>query len=472
MAYVAPFIDAAGLHIPSYSDINAYELQQFLSIYGASVVTGEDSADVEWISIFSLMVSDVMNAIQLAYNARSPLTAVGADLDSIVKINGIARLQATFSTAVLSVGGNPGAPIAAGIAQDTNGFLWTLPQNINIPAGGTAFVLAICESPGAIAAPPGTINIVSNPTAGWNSVTNAAAATEGEPTESDSQLRARQSISVALSSKTLLVGTISAIAELPGVTRYGTIGVENPTGGTDIYGNPPHSISMVVEGGTDLAIATAIYNNKSIGCFTNGTTSVNVTDPTTDNVAVISFFRPTYNTTYVTLVIHGLTGFTSATQAAILQAVFTYLNSLQIGEELTISGLYGAALAVMPSLLTPQFSIQAVYASLTPVGIGTFAIDVAGTGYTAGDVVTLVQGGASGGQLKVISVAAGVPTALAFVAPGDGYTVATGLATTGGTGSGLTVSLTAVGPNTSTDIPTDFNAVVLGALPNVVVQLV
>lgn len=482
MAYFAPYIDAAGLHIPAYEDINAYEQSQFLTIYGSSINLDDDSADVQWISVFSLMISDAMNTAQLAYNARSPLTAVGADLDSVVKINGIARLAASFSTAVLTITGTPGTTIINGVASDANGFLWLLPPTFTITNTGTVFITAICETAGRIAAPANTITGISTPTSGWTAVTNSAAAVEGSPVETDSQLRARQSVSVALSSKTLLSGTISAIAAIPGVTRYAkgvlsptgtSTSTENPTGSVDYFGNPAHSISMVVEGGSDAAIASAIYQNKSIGCFTNGTTTVPVTDSVTGNISNISYFRPTYDPIYATLVIHGLNGYTSAVTSAIQAAVVAYLNGLQIGEELTISGIYAAALALMPNILVPQFSIQAVYAGLSATSLGSTVVDAGGTSYTVGDILTVVQGGASGGTVRVTSLGAGgAVSGIAFVTPGAGYSVASGLATTGGTGTGCTVTVTGIGSDQTTDVAIAFNAVASGSFANTFVEVV
>jgi hypothetical protein len=188
----------------------------------------------------------------------------------------------------------------------------------------------------------------------------------GSNVESDSQLRGRQALSVSLSAKTLVDSTLAGIAALAGVTRYGRIGVENPTGAVDSYGNPAHSISMVVEGDTDLNVATAIYNNKTPGCLTNGTTSVAVTDPISGNTMNIGFFRPTYVPIYTTVNIHPLTGWTTATKTAVQTAINTYINALQIGEELTISGLIYAAMSVMPNTLLPQFSVKAMYAATTP----------------------------------------------------------------------------------------------------------
>lgn len=70
-----------------------------------------------------------------------------------------------------------------------------------------------------------------------------------------------------------------------------------------------------------------------------------------------------------------------------------------------------------------------------------------GTGYKVGDVVTVVQSGASNGQLLVTSVTTGSVTGLAVIvgAQGTGYSIATGLATSGGSGTGLEVSISAIG---------------------------
>jgi hypothetical protein len=73
----------------------------------------------------------------------------------------------------------------------------------------------------------------------------------------------------------------------------------------------------------------------------------------------------------------------------------------------------------------------------------------AGTNYKVGDIVGVTQGGASNGFLTVltINVGTGAVLTLGVVAgtQGTAYTVATALATTGGSGTGLTVDITAVG---------------------------
>lgn len=402
MAYFAPFIDSSGLHLPAFTDIKSYLLQNFANIYGQSVVTNISSADVQWNTILALMANDGMQGLQLAVNGMGPTTAVSTQQDLLYKLNGIDRNEPTYSTCLVIVTGTPDIVIAAGAVLDTNGNVWNLPTNLTIPGSGSITVNATCTIQGAVSANIGALNTRVNPQDGWTSVINTVAAIPGLPAEQDSNFRSRQAISVALPSRTLVDGTLAGIAATPGVTRYnngaatvsGASPIENPTGSTDVFGNPAHSISMVVEGGTDLAVATSIYLNKTPGCFTNGTTSVNVTDPTTGGEITINFFRPTAVPIFSALSIHGFNGYTTDTTAAIKQAVTDYLNSLQIGESLTISALYSAANSVMPNLAVPLFSIRALTAGLSGGSESTTDIsidfDEVVSGLLVNCVITLV----------------------------------------------------------------------------------
>jgi hypothetical protein len=72
----------------------------------------------------------------------------------------------------------------------------------------------------------------------------------------------------------------------------------------------------------------------------------------------------------------------------------------------------------------------------------------AGSGYVAGDIIGVVQGGASAGTARVTTIGGGgAVTALAVVTTqdGTGYATATALSTTGGSGTALEVDITAIG---------------------------
>lgn len=374
MAYTPPTIGVAGLSVPSYNDIVDYLTTTFRSLYGQQVYLGNDSADFQFISLVALLASDAFRAMQLDYTNRSPSFAIGAALDSLVKINGLTRKVATFSNCDVTLTGTPGTVINNGLVGDINGNQWALPSVVTIDIGGSVIVTATCTVPGAVSADVGQIINILTPTSGWTGVTNATAANLGSQVETDAALRARQALSTALPSITMLAGTVAGVAAVAGVTRYNV--VENPTSAVDSYGNPPHSVTAVVEGGTDLAVATAIFNNRGIGCDTNGSTNVVVTDPNTGFNMTINFYRPAYKAVYVTLDVHELTGYVSQTTTDIKNAVVDYLNSLQIGEIITISGLYAAAMQATPNLSQPLFSVRALKLGTSPSPSGTSDITV------------------------------------------------------------------------------------------------
>ena len=107
----------------------------------------------------------------------------------------------------------------------------------------------------------------------------------------------------------------------------------------------------------------------------------------------------------------------------------------------------------MPSNVSCDYAdwIPFPVASGTPIAAGVLSINsvptAGGTGYTIGDVLTCSVGG-TGAQVRVTSIApGGIVTGLELVHTGTatGFTVGTGRATTGGTGTGCTIEITAVG---------------------------
>ncbi len=77
----------------------------------------------------------------------------------------------------------------------------------------------------------------------------------------------------------------------------------------------------------------------------------------------------------------------------------------------------------------------------------TAAANAAGEDYVVGEVVTVVKAGASGGTLQITEVneATGAVETFVVLTRGTGYSVAAGLATTGGSGTGFTVDISVIG---------------------------
>lgn len=331
------YVDATGFHYPDYPTVLQYLTDEYKAIYGADTYLAPDSQDGQWLAIQALAIFDTMQVAAAVYSSFSPLTAQADALSRNVKINGIRRRAATYSTADLLIIGTAGTVIVNGQAEDTLGQKWNLPASVTIPPGGSVTVTATAVDIGAITAAANTINKIATPTLGWQSVDNVAAATVGDPVETDAELRRRQTFSTALPSLTVLDGTVGAVASLAGVTRFR--GYENDSNATDANGIPAHSIAIVVEGGDQQAIGDAIAIKKTPGTGTYGTTTVTTYDQY-GLPNLINFFRPTPATIGVEVTVQALTGYTTGFADLIAAAVAASIQALEIGDDVLITKLY------------------------------------------------------------------------------------------------------------------------------------
>lgn len=372
MAYFEPYIDDAGLHIPTYNDIRDDLVAAYRRIYGEDAYLENDSQDYQMISAYALKNYDTMQLLQIVYNNHSPKTAVGTALSSLVKLNGIKRKTSSYSTCVLILTGTPGTTVAAGVAEDTAGHKWDLPKNLTFVAA-TIEATAQCEDVGAVEALPGTIEKINTPQAGWISVTNRVPAIVGQPVETDDQLRARQTISVAIPGRNMLNSTIAGIASVHGVTRYEVY--DNDTSVTDPNGIPGHSIAAVVEGGLDEEVARQIYLRKGPGGGTYGTSSaVFINSDGLPNT--IYFSRPTYVPVDVKVRVQKNKGYSMAIPAALKTNLEGYIKALDIGADVSYTGLLTAITAAVDNPSLPPFSLVSLQLGKSggALGIGDIKI--------------------------------------------------------------------------------------------------
>lgn len=331
------FLNENGVVFPDYPTVLEQLKAEYRTIYGEDTYLEADSQDGQWIAVMALAMFDTMQVAAAVYNSFSPLTAQSDALSRNVKINGIRRRIPTFSTADLRIIGQAGSSITNGQAEDTLGQKWNLPASVTIPVGGEITVTATAAQIGAISAAANTITKIATPTIGWQTVGNPMPATEGKAVETDAELRRRQAASTAIPSRSVLDGTIGAVASIDGVTRFR--GYENDTNSTDSDGIPAHSIAIVVEGGDAQTIGDAIANKKTPGTGTYGTTTVTTYDEY-GLPNLINFFRPTPATIGVEISINALTGYTSGFADQIAAAVAASIRALEIGDDVLITKLY------------------------------------------------------------------------------------------------------------------------------------
>lgn len=333
-------VDALGIHKPTYAECHDYFRTSYRGIYGQDIYIDPDSQDGQLLALLALALDDVNGECVSAYNAFSPSTAQGNGLSRVVKINGIARKVPSASTALLTIGGVAGTVIENGIVSDINGVQWLLPSPVTIPIEGQTLVTATCSTIGAVSAAANTINDILTPVLGWQTANNEQAADIGQPTEIDGQLRVRQSISTMVASRSIFEGTIGAVAEISGVTRFR--GYENDTLFMDDVGVPANSIAIVIDGGNAQTVVNTIGVTKPPGIPTFGTTVGTYTDQY--GIPHRIFYSPVVDVPVTWQAnITKLTGYTSDIATSIKQELSDWTNALGIGNSVDRAQGYMAA---------------------------------------------------------------------------------------------------------------------------------
>ena len=364
MAYFSPYIDETGLHIPNYIDLRDQLIEETKQIFGQDIYLENDSADYQLISVFAKKIFDSYSLAMLVYNNRTPITAIGVGLDNNVAFADIQRKSSTYSMVQLTLTGASGTELKSCYAIDENGYRWDIPDT-TIPETGTITIDAICSESGNVGALPNTVNQIGTPIYGWYSVNNNNPASPGTDVETDAELRGRYSLAIRSPSLTVFESLSSVISALEGVTRIS--GFENDTSaestGTEPpnvpAGLPPHSVTFIIEGGADDQIAKAIFSKKTPGCYTNGTTAVQLTTEM-GNIVTIRFYRPTYVEVFAQIKVKKLPYWNDKYENDIKEAIVDYVKSLEISDDVFNSMIWTVANSVMSDYTSPAFIVTEV----------------------------------------------------------------------------------------------------------------
>lgn len=164
---------------------------------------------------------------------------------------------------------------------------------------GVADVSFAAQETGPVGALAGRLTDIRTPVSGWNALINLLDAEVGQDEDTDSELRARREAELAGAGNT----TRDAIrANVLRVNEGSTdpnheppVACEvffNDTDLTDANGLPPHSVEVLVQGGTTADIAQEIWNSVGAGTVTYGSTTSTVLD-SEGNSQTVRWTRPT-----------------------------------------------------------------------------------------------------------------------------------------------------------------------------------
>ncbi len=296
-------------------------------------------------------------AAQAAYNSKDPDKARDLELNIVSSITGVVRDDGSPSTiSNVSVTGVDATIIPAGstIESSVDQTQWITDAEITI-AGGVGSTTATAVLNGATSADIGTITNIIDSVGGWQTVTNTVVAAAGKDQESNAALRLRREITVGRPGNNQIDSMLGELGAVDNIGRFKIY--ENDTSFTDANGLPDHSIAILAEGGTDAAVALAIYIKKNPGCGLHPAATpvvVNVQSPVhPTNTKDITFSRPVGDPMVVVVAITNDGTLVASTEQDVKDAILEYTNGVlipadegfnpngfQIGENVSVSRIY------------------------------------------------------------------------------------------------------------------------------------
>lgn len=348
------------------------------AIFGENFNVSPESPDGQINGVVSESNANLWELAEEAYNAFNPSVASGDVLSNLVQLNGITRLPATPSRALLDITGTSSTIIPEGslVSTSDSGLQYATESDVEI-SGGVAQVFASAVETGPNISLAGTITIIDTPITGWDSVTNASDAIEGTDVETDVELRARRSASVARDAQAIIDAIFAEVSSVPGVTQVTVL--ENDTDVTDLDGNPPHSFQVIVTGGDDDEIAQAIWLKKPAGIQAFGSTLVDVPDSQGIEHS-IGFSRPTPVDIYVDITVNIIGDYPATGDADIAQAIIDYADGVlvpgrgfNVGDDVIFTELY------TPINSVPGHEIVSLFIDTTPSPVATANIPISVT---------------------------------------------------------------------------------------------
>ena len=340
------------------------------AIFGPNINLDPDTMDGQTLGIFAESTSNLDQLAEDVYHSFNPQSATGVALSRLVQLNGIRRIEGTYSTVTLRCVGSQGTVIPAGSlvkSTATNATFETTEEAI-ISASGEIDIAARSAVKGAVLAPAGTLTKIDTPIFGWQTVTNLLDAAPGRNEETDEQRRLRRRASTSTPGQAIVDAMYGALTNIPEVRQAKVY--ENDQDIIDANGLPPHSIYCIVEGGADADILDTIWLKKTAGTTTHGTTAGQVTD-SMGNPHTLNFSRPTDVNVWVTVNLHTRPGWPTDGAQRITNALTAWAVANQsIGEEVIHSRLFDPVNSV------PGHSIDSLYigTAANPAGTANIAV--------------------------------------------------------------------------------------------------
>jgi hypothetical protein len=382
-----------------------------LAVYNAQTAEGATGTAEDSINSLTgcIRLSAVASSVQQAVTGTNGTVVTAGSIVAVTGANGNQFEAATSATLATATPWTATTTIAAGAYVTNGGNIYNTPlggvtgggsgptgttYNLPITDGavtwqfvgqGAAMALVECTATltGPLTSPAYTCVVIVTPIAGWFGTWNPLDGLVGSNVETDSAYRLRRDEEIGAEGTGYLNAIRAAILKVGAGTDNPVTACtvfENITDETNAAGDPPHSIEALVQGGDNLAVATAIFNNLPAGIQPFGQTNT-VTETIADsagNPQTVQFSRPNPITIYVVIAVTinpespnfisadaGVAG-SPATVAAIQQAIVVWGNAL--GSGFSVDQSFVSAQAFIANLGAWQVTSCTVGTAPSPVG--------------------------------------------------------------------------------------------------------
>ncbi|MFY2842308.1 baseplate J/gp47 family protein [Achromobacter ruhlandii] len=369
------FIVNRGVIVPDTATTRAQVEAEFRAVFGDDMPT--DPATPQGLLITRITEERdavARNNAELA-NQINPALSGGVFLDSLMALTGGRRRSSVRSLIVGAVlGGVPGTNVPAGsIAETEQGEQFELVNTVVLDAAGSAAGNLRALQDGEIIVPAGGLNTVASSVLGWETITNPAAAIPGQREENDVLLRRRRAQTLALQTTSINEAIVSRLYDIEAVRScYYLENYEDVDQVVDGIPMRKHSIWACVEGGTDMEVAKAIFETKTVGGGYNGAVVVQVPDPVNGRLYEVKFDRPEEVTLLVRVTVRSST---LDVQQLIPDLVMNYVNGEIDGDVSFVVGSDVSTFEIASAVNQQEPSIFVKKVELSVVGSGTWSAD-------------------------------------------------------------------------------------------------
>lgn len=348
-------LDERGFRRKQYAEIEEDMFIRARNLFGEDINLSVRSPLGIFLRVIAWSIGLLWQLAEQVYNQGYLRKAEGVSLDYLVELANIKRHQAAKSQGEIKVYGQSNKLIKAGfLVYTAAGIKYKTLTNATIDSTGYTIVpIEAVEYGESGNVEAGLINRILNPETGITKVENPAETHSGRDIESDYELRNRYELSFANGGSATVDAIRAKVLSIPSVKS--AIVLENKTM-NEVNSIPPKSIMVVVQGGTDKAVAQAILDTKAAGIDTAGDVVQAIPDAA-GLMKEIRFQRAKKVLIYIKITAKK-SPTSNLTEDAIRQAVASYFNGLKMGQDVVYSKLLAYILTNVEGLQDIDISVS------------------------------------------------------------------------------------------------------------------